>query len=496
MKSIYRIFLLSLLSGLTIVSCKEDEVKEDTVDMMSFAPSDVIETRSLINSNLFQTVGNEVSVIDFYRPQGASTWYEYVNNTITCPGSGSAWSYKYGINYYWTLSGTHKAFGWLEKDAVSGITSSQFFDGLSYSNKLLSIPERSITAASEDQYDFMYSLLSTRELPGTEMNDYSPIPLEMWHLFTAIGIGIKNATKVDVTIKSLTVQNLTNVKSATVDWSDFVAGHDVDVKYYAAAANSTTKDLGLKYTGEEFTLAPGTSVKDVLTSTTGGNNSNSYFLMWPQTVAELTPANDFNVDDAGNYIENDTDPLIIIEYITNGTTVKRALRFAENTVLQAGYRYHFDIVFAEKMVELITTVKPWNYSSININFDDAAVSVKEGGVLTPTPGSYTPGAGRKLYIKNGQGVNFTFTLDAPVGGTWRVSLEKDREYFNVSPTTGTVNSQQASFTVTPVGGNAERDYSVTIKIVVIRADGTTVNADVLQEVDNVYTPYEIIWQKN
>lgn len=495
MKSLYRI-AFTLLAAMAVMSCKE-EITEDARDMMSFAPSDVMDTKSLISAGSFQTAGNEVSVIDYYRPKDSQNWYEYVNSTLVCSGGSREWNGNDGKNYYWTLSGTHKAFGWLKKDANSSVESESFFGtGFSYNDKVLAIPQKVMTAAPENQFDFMYSLLSTRDLPGDASNDYSPIPLEMWHLFTAIGIGIKNATKVDVTMKSLTIQNLTNVKSATIDWSDFAEGHEVNVNYVTASENAIGKDVGLNYTGGEFTLAPGASVKDVITSTTGGNNTNSYFLMWPQTSAELTPARDFNVDDDGNYIENETDPLIIIEYITNGATVKRALRFAENTVLQAGYRYHFDIVFAEKMVELITTVLPWNYSSTNINFDDAAVSVKAGGMLTPTDGSYTPGAGRKLYIKNGQGVNFTFTLDAPVGGTWRVSLERDSQYFSVSPTSGTVNSQQASFTVTPIGGNAERDYTVTVKIVVIRADGTTVNADILQKVGNDYSPYEIIWQKN
>lgn len=491
-----------MLGAAVLVSCKHDDpLYPMSSQSMSFSAKDVLDTKALLTAESFlNTAGNEVHVVDFYHPAAAAdgTWYEYANTTITSPGSAGPWTSS--DKYYWTLSGTHKAIGWLEKDNASGVTSAAFFGSApSYSDRKVTIPVKEITSASP-QYDFLFSGTSVRNLPGTAANDYSPINLEMMHAFTAIGMGIRNKTKVDIVIKSIKIQGLKNRRSAVIDYT--AAGNayvdDPDVTYPSASAT----DAHLEYTGSRFVLKPGdeNAVADILTSTTGGNNTRNYFIMWPQSADDLAipDGHRYNVDpDTGEYIENNEDVLIVIEYEANGVLVKRAIAFEEGTSMEPGMRYHYDVSFHEKMVRLDVVVNPWIYNDGVIDFTDA-ISVLEGGQLSPTADSYTPDPSdaRVLYIKNGMGVNFSFALDSPEGATWMVSLEGYANKFNVSPSSGTIDGGHSAFTVTPKQEQADADYHVWVRISVKKADGTVTNADVLQEVDGVYTPYKIIQQKN
>ena len=52
-----------------------------------------------------------------------------------------------------------------------------------------------------------------------------------------------------------------------------------------------------------------------------------------------------------------------IKYTADGKTYEKRINFP-NTSWEAGKKYHLTIVFADKMVELKTEVKPWEYEEL------------------------------------------------------------------------------------------------------------------------------------
>ena len=96
-------------------------------------------------------------------------------------------------------------------------------------------------------------------------------------------------------------------------------------------------------------------------------------------------------------------------------------------------------------------------------------------------------AAKMVSIVNAQPAQAYFTLQTPVGGSWIVSLTGDVNAFEVSPSTGIIDSQTATIYVKPLVGSPTRDYKVQLKFTVRRSDGRMIAADNIIQVNGIYT---------
>jgi hypothetical protein len=176
-----------------------------------------------------------------------------------------------------------------------------------------------------------------------------------------------------------------------------------------------------------------------------------------------------------------------IKYKADNQTYEKRINFP-NTSWEAGKKYHLTIVFADKMVELKTEVKPWEYEEQTIDYTNEGVSMSSGGALAwDRTVSSVDDAAKMVSIVNAQPAKAMFTIQTPVGGSWIVSLTGDVNAFEVSPATGIIDSQTATIHVRPLVSSPTRDYKVQLKFTVRRSDGRMIAADNMIQSNGTYT---------
>ena len=100
-------------------------------------------------------------------------------------------------------------------------------------------------------------------------------------------------------------------------------------------------------------------------------------------------------------------------------------------------------------------------------------------------------ANKTVSIVNAQPAKGSFTIKAPVGGTWMISLTGDVNAFEVTPDNGEIDGITAHISVKPLISDPKRDYKVKLKFAVRRADGRVITADEVQP-----TVYTIVLPQN
>ena len=214
--------------------------------------------------------------------------------------------------------------------------------------------------------------------------------------------------------------------------------------------------------------------------------------MWPQAES-VFPELNFADDDAAAAAP-ETDFPIILVYESNGQEFEKRLKFPKQA-WEAGKLNYFDILIADKLVEIKATVKDWNYSHADVDYSASTVTVKQGNHLKWDESTCRVDAtAKKVYVKNGQPVEGTFTIDTPEGGQWRVSLEGDVNAFKIlddtAPTDdgfGPIDGKQHRIRIVPLISSPDRDYSVILKFVAITADSKTYPADDMVQGADRYT---------
>ena len=94
---------------------------------------------------------------------------------------------------------------------------------------------------------------------------------------------------------------------------------------------------------------------------------------------------------------------------------------------------------------------------------------------------------RMVSIVNAQPAKAQFTLQTPIGGSWIVSLVGDVNAFEVSPSTGIIDTHTATVHVKPLISSPTRDYKVQLKFTVRRSDGRMIAADNIIQTNGIYT---------
>ena len=479
------------LCTLLLFSCTQDNISptSDTENEIRFQTGTT--TRGLID-NLAQE-GTKITLYGYHDRNflAANNDAKILNGkSLKCLDNNGNWSVVDGsdnpLTYFWEGNGDYRFFGWLAKDPNGLVAPNNSKWSAGYNDKVLTV--NATLDKDYNQFDFLYSNVHERTLPTQSKSD--PVALEMNHLFTAFGIGINNTSEDDITIKSVTLRTLHDNGSAVIDFSTTPC----KVNYGATSISRNPENspfIFMKYEGSEYVVEAGdgenTGVKYNIFNPSA--TAKEYYIVWPQAET-VFPVLTFADDDAEADADDEIFPLILV-YEVDGQEFKKRMQLPK-MAWEPGKLNYFNILVADKLVEITATVKDWNYSHADVDLGESALSVKQGKHLIWDENTCTVDhTNRIVYVKNGQPVEGTFTIDAPKG-QWRVSLEGDFTAFTImddaAPTDdgfGPIDGKQHRIRIVPQISNPDRDYSVTLKFVAFAVDSKTYSADdLLQDYDN------------
>ena len=488
MKKIRKIFGLGILSLAALACTKVGP--EAVSDEQIAVGAEVAQTKALIDGE-FQN-NSVITVYDWLDADG-TTNDKYLMDGVYAQYKGEeAWTYVQLANSLWSPSGaqyhweegSHKFFGWLEWDGSmkdtddSYLTPAKFFgDGFGLSNQKLTIPEKTMNQTTP-QFDFVYSDVKTVQY--RKGNNPGRIDLEMNHLFTAVCIGVENSTSSIVTIEDFRVENIPTTRSAQIDYSGESAA---EVSYYDWK-DDDTMTRGLDEGIDPYGIAPGGLRSNIFDGSL--TTKQEYMMLWPIEANHLHSTDKEEILEGGEVKYPDTWKMYI-KYTIDGKPYEKRINFP-NTSWEAGKKNQLTIVFADKMVDLKVQVKDWEYETQNINYMNESPSISSGGALAWNSTISAVDTEKKMVsIVNAQPAKAEFTLQTPIGGSWIVSLVGDVNAFEVSPSTGIIDSQTATIHVRPLVSSPTRDYKVQLKFTVRRSDGRMIAADNIIQSNGIYT---------
>lgn len=478
LKSVLAVALCNL-----ILSCSHEDVPgpDAGANEITYLVSDKA-TRGFIDNNNINTRGTIMSVFGFIdglplhggtsmAMQDAGLEYAYADGDMRWIVSRDGRPVK----YYWLKDGKYKFFGWLKYDAASSLSrpASWTYDEASMK---LTVPE-TILDKDYRQFDFIYSDVHVRDMDEGNSKELGrvPVPFVMHHLFSSFGVGIRNMSDDDITITKVALEGIHEKGSAVIDFS----GNLVEVAYGSTSTERAADEYFIGYNGEGYVLPKESGVKGNAFAPT---SERLYYMVWPQAKDVVAPTTPFTGEGEREYAASDS--LLIVEYEHGGKKHSKRVKLPD-FAWEAGQRNYFEVQIADRLVELRATVLPWDYTSSQVDFSDGTVAVKEGGRLKWNEETCVLDKGaRKVYVNKGQPIEATFSIDAPVGGQWRVSMEGDIAAFmildDIPPTDdaiGPVDGEKHRIRIVPLVSNPERNYSVNLKFVVLTADGKVIAVD-------------------
>ena len=465
MGNTYRIPAAALLLAALVLSCKENQVEEPVYSseeiVLNAAPE---QTKGFLSTDALKVNGTQFQMYDYLSGYNGTLQdgggvshtgeeFKYFENTLTFKQDAANWQWVFGdvaspTSYRWTRTGTHHFYGWLLEDKNdANLKTSTFFETYTPGTKNLTVAK---TFTSDGpQYDFLYSDV----VPVDVINDGIPshVDIPMKHLFGALGITVKNTSKVDVVVYSVKLLNFPNSKTETLTWdmssgvtlaggNPTASGSAGDAIFWPNKFSTVT----LKNIEDEN----GNKTYDAYTGAEMGENL-SYRMCWPMTQAALKPT--ITGTTAEGNPEFSADSPIIQVYAKVGTLAATYynLRFPnaddDKPAITAGKKTQLNISFADKQIQLSFKTLPWDYEEFPMSYENDAVSATQ---LKFIEGSYTPGG--KLTDANGKHdvIQLTasstpawvargkFSIYTPVNGRLSVGLSGDIDSFIVTLESG------------------------------------------------------------
>ncbi len=476
--------------------------------------------------------GGSMQIMD-YTKEGNNPEVEYIKNEAkytTSDGGGNqptvtkkTWNFPDNKTYSWMKEETgsdgktiytkidHHFFSWLTADS-KGLTAADLFgSGLSYSNKTLTVPATKMDLTTA-QFDFCYSDMVNRLATRA---DYSPVQMSLHHLFTCFGVKAFNYTSDKITITSAKIYGVVNDKGCTISYNTTDGDYEV---VYGTGANILD---GVELVNGSIEMATNTGVENIITVGGGLTSAtDAYYLMWPQTAANLNITTDPLVNTSGGVTAGSGQAFLVVGYKVNGgsTTTYKAIPLrpeswvedGSNTVgWDAGTCHQLELAFSDTYVSLKTVVKPWDLYKPEIDYS-GAVQVKSEGML------HFSGAGstctvdetnRRVYFKGGNPITFTFTIDAPLDATWMISMKGDYDAFEIdnkalgtygdkiNNATGTIDGNPATVTIYPKITDPDDDREIKLSFAVRASNGNVYSIDnLIQGNPETTTYYTIVLQ--
>lgn len=410
-----------------------------------------VSTKAIINSSAdLNTDGSQVRVYDVLSGfTGIINNTSYVNEDAVyfaedlTYGDG-AWNFP-GVTYRWTRTGTHNFFGWLLYDAKSGMYSASEVNP-SYTNDVLTIPTKTITTAS-DQFDFLYSRNVVVRDAATK--DYSTVPLNMAHLFSALALTVENRSNEPVIIKSISIPNLPVMNGgATIDYTP--DGRTAPVVTYTGPSTGATQFFTNPINPAGITLSSkNDSNNNKINAFTGArflpSDTYDYRLLWPvgSDILSPTTANPYQGTPGHRYetsLNNPADSLIRLTYqytvtpeVGDPYVIERndiGVKIPSDVAFAPGKKTYINITLNDKVVDLTFVVQEWEVSEYPLEFSSGSVTVTQS--FTYVPGTFAEKNGDDYYIDIAQPLVGKFSITNPVGARIQVAPKGDAQYFNVS----------------------------------------------------------------
>ena len=451
--------LLALLSIPTLVCCRKEGNGFLSDEAIVFSPKGKPSTKALMDEDGINSDGNKLQVRDWLTDfTGTASWMGadnyYINEEIEYSSAASSWGYNSGVNYPWTVNGSHHFFAWLTYDAGLNETSDTFFGSpLTFVDtdaapKRLTIPTHQMTIGG-DLFDFMYS--DVELVDAADHISGSPVTLEMNHLFTAFRIDILNNSGNRIRLKSVTLTGLYNNRGATVA---FTANSPVVTYTDGSPASS---DIAL-YSADPGTVFPSNDTRSNLTG---------WILMWPQTYTDLSESGaslhiEYNVIDTADQESDDLSSDLVL---SDQTIFRR-----DYDGMDPGIRYSFLLQFKKSTIDLSFACLPWEYDTYDWDYSSTTASANSdqnrGGVLVfyrgtgdeaVAPTSEEWSAKTMRFNTTNEVLTGRFYVESPYTGQWYISPypASAAQYFTFDPDplTGDIDvhtdNGKVEFTVRP-----------------------------------------------
>ena len=440
---------------------------------------DAVQTKTLMRSSDLENANTQLVI---YGYDGSATPV-FDGLTATPPVSGEEesgtvrnWTIaKAGVdgNYApaWEDDKEYAFFSWVGRDA-SGKTASGLFPGMTYTKgataATLDIPETALSI-DEGTMDFCYSDVVTRSTSTTTADkvDYSMVQMTLEHLFAAFSLSAHNYTDSPITITSVKLKGLHNKKSAVVTFS---AADGSEAVY---TSNAATTDQELVSDASGVSLNAGAGKQNIAK---GSGTTAKYFLMWPQTEAEISAA---------------ASKLSVTYSIGGGAsqTKEMAIPYDKGAGWPAGVCQNIELSFTKKTLSITVKPMPWNQTEPDYDYEGAATVL---GILTLADGYINPTGTKNVYFKSAfEPIILEFKIGTPLNASWMVEKIGDFDAFeidNITPETGTgvsgdgidtkegiINGETARIAISPKIHNPQKDYKIQLSFAVRGNNGTVMD---------------------
>ncbi len=412
----------------------------------------------------------------------------------------------------WEDGKDYTFFSWTQQDAFGKTASGLFTAGFTYTAAKASTTSTEgdtpaqlaieATALPIDAgiMDFCYSNVETRSTSTTATNrpNYSMIQLKLEHLFSGFSLSAHNYTDQDIVITSIILDGIYNKKSALIKFNtDLEVG--VTTEFDNEAALSDEQLLtSTEISAGGVTVASNSTVQNLAK---GSGSDSKYFLMWPQTKAELASAKLTVSYKVGGVTQTPVELAVPGDEVADGTDFS----------WPAGVCRNIELSFMNKSLKLTMTPLDWNLIESSIDYSELAsvgacllFSDGTGGtdatcikeeIPTTDDGDDDPlHHYYKIYFKGDKPIEATFRVDQPLNGSWMVSKTGDFDAFEidnigtgtpgdgVNTLEGKINALMSTISICPAITDPERDYTMQLSFSVRDAKGAVTGID-----DKIFT---------
>ncbi len=482
---------------LSALGCSKDRSDDRTYarETIQFAGGEV--TKALLESDGLLKTHTQVKVYDFLtgfdgtinnETVTASDTYKYVDDVVEYQETTQNWPFTtVSHEYRWTKSGTHRFFGWLNKDQTynnnAGMTTYTFFgaDPTLNENTLVMTTPNYCWTMSSPQYDFLYAKQAV--VRNAADGDYSDVILPMKHMFTAVSLTLENiSTNTNIRITGLSTlyngeDKFLHKGNAQVDFSangeltpTYTLTGDETHPFFNVSGMS-----GISVApGEQYDILKSSNNKLKNSDGTATGNTQEFYMTWPLTQQQIS---NYKLNPFGEKYYDEEDKILALSYIA-GQSPEQTVRIPFPAKdWRAGTKMHMNIEFTDKAISIVGSALPWDYNDHHISFNneslvvpnkvsiDGMTELGDNATVYITP--EMPELTCRLYISSLQGATLVITKVGP-----------DPAYFTLDPASITITGQQLSFKVKASSlstGGVQRTCQLSYTVVL--PDGREIEGD-------------------
>ena len=382
----------------------------------------------------------------------------YINGKdLVYDSSDGLWDFASGELWQWTRTGTHNFFGFLTEDhsVNPALTSADLWDddntdiSFNTTTRSFSIPQVTFTTETS-QFDLCYSdWVSVASESRT--GDHVSLPLK--HAFMALSVTIANTSDDGIKLKSVSIPNMKNRKSATFNYGDTAPTYDDEHSTPFLATWEGGWDNGKALNkGDKIDLLTGGYLEGTLAHSPAP--APLYILMWPQTeeeVDDITIDIEYTIDN----VWDPDEPWHLLHYSKSLPLKDAGLQAGNGNTLpmSAGTRYNLALQFKGRSVDLTLTAMEWEMEYLFVDYSSNAILANSNkandGVLwlynhewdsQNSIWKWEAGNRNRQITMTNDCVQGQFHILSPTSGEWRITTypADAAQYFRLEPSDGNI----------------------------------------------------------